>query len=790
MFFNYIKIAFRHFAKNKLNGFINIFGLAVGIAAAIMIFLYTNHELTYDAFNENAENIYLVYKERPTPTGTQITRDTWLPMAAALRSDYPAIKNAARYWTDNEWVEVGEQKFQEEIAYADPALLEIFTLPLAKGNRDGAFSDINSVVISQEIAKKYFGDADPIGKTLRMAFRYEFTVRGVLAEIPDNSSVQIDIMVNPESQQWYERNAENWGSSWLYTFILLNQDAKPSALEAQFPAFVSKTWGADETKGLTLKLLPLPALYNDLTGANTYAYILLIIAVAIILIASINFMNLTTAGSMERAREIGMRKVLGAERTRLIRQFLTEAVLMSLIALAIGIGIVELILPFFNALYDLPLALNFQSNYIIIRDLVSLGIVVGLLAGAYPAIFLSRFQPNEALRGKLQRSPKGAKLRLGLVVTQFVLSIVLMITTGMLFLQLQHMKSANLNFNKNNVIAIEANQNDFADPEAAQQTLTTFKNELRQFSGIESVSSSSTAPGEWSGGFTFIFPVNPGQEPERFRMRYCAVDAHYFDTFKMKISEGRAFSEDLEAEAESSVILNEAAVRAFGWSDVAEHKVRLGDSEFNVIGVVKDYNYNSLAEAVAPVVHFYRPPDNSRHRFISARIAPGNHTAALGFIRDKWQEIMPGNPLNFFWIDENFDRLYENEERLLTVASAFATLAIIIAGLGLFAIASLMITQRTKEIGVRKVLGATTGNITVMLSKHFMAIVLVAFVIACPLAYYASNQLLADFAYRTSINWLLFVAAGIFSMLIAWVAVGFQSIKASMSNPVKALRYE
>ena len=396
MFKSYLKIAFRNLLKSKVFSFINVFSLSIGIACCILIFLFVRDEWSYDDFHENSESIYLVYKERITPTGTQITRDTWLPMAEALKNDYPSIKNAARIWDDNNsWVQVEGNRFQEKITYADPALFEIFPFPLLEGDLSTTFADINSAVISKEIAVKYFGETSPIGKSITLNYETDYIIRGVLDAIPQNSTIEIDILVPCESAPFYEENKENWGSSWLFTFIQLSEGSTAESLEPQFPQFVAKIWSEELNTSMNLKLTHLPDLYNEMTDANTYAYILLGISVVILIIASINFMNLTTARSIERAREIGMRKVLGAFRRQLIGQFLNESLVVSILALFLGIGLLELLLPVFNTYYDLSLSINYLSDFGTISGLFALAVIVGLISGFYPSLVISRFQPSE-----------------------------------------------------------------------------------------------------------------------------------------------------------------------------------------------------------------------------------------------------------------------------------------------------------------------------------------------------------------------------------------------------------
>ncbi|MGH7493753.1 MAG: ABC transporter permease [bacterium] len=786
---NYLKIALRSLLKYKLNSFINIFGLGTGFAASLLIYLFARNELTYDGFHKNAQSIYLIYKERITPTGTQITRDTWLPMAQSLKNDYPAITNAVRLWGGNDWVEVGEQRFQENIGYADPALFQVFTFPLAQGDAATVFSDVHSAVVSEEIARKYFAEQDPIGKRITIGYTTDYVIRGVLKDIPQNSQIQISILVPAVSAPFYEENKNDWGSSFLSTFIQLSPGTAPAELEAQFPNFVSKTWNEELNKSMKLKLTPLLELYNEITGAHTYAYILLGVAMIIMLIATINFMNLTTARSVERAREIGMRKVLGALRRELVKQFLQESLLMSLLALVLGLCLLEIVLPWFNSLYGLELHTDYVNHPQNILGLFSLAVIVGLLSGCYPAFVLSRYQPGEALKGKLKSKPAGLRLRYGLVVAQFCLAMIMMIGTGVMWRQIQFMKNANLNFDKENIVAIPVQVSDFKNQEQARVRLETFRNELRQHNSIQSVASSIQVPGRWPSSFTFAYPTDR-DDSQRLRVRRALVDAHFFDTYGMRLVEGRNFAEQSATDAQQSLILNEAALRDLGWPNAVGRQIRVGETVYTVIGVIKDYNFASLANAVAPVLHFYRPSDSDAHRVISVKLAAGNVAAALDHMRDKWRALDSGRPLDFFFVDDNFNLLYQGETRLSTVTSAFAILAILIAGLGLFGLSSLMVAQRTKEIGIRKTLGASIANLVFLVTKVFNRLVILAFMLACPLAYFAAKSWLQDFAYHVDIEWEIFALAGVLALVVALLTISFQSIKAALANPVEALRYE
>lgn len=790
MFRNYLKVAIRNILKNKSHAAINIIGLAVGFAASILIFLYARNELTYDAFHKNAQSIYQVYKERITPTGTQITRDTWVPLAKALKDEYPGIINTARIWEDDGWVVVDDRKFKEKIDYCDSSFLQIFTFPLKYGNPVTALSQLNSAVITTDISEKYFGDENPIGKNFTLDYKTDYTVTGVLEPIPQNSNFDIDILLPAESAPYYERLKENWGRSFIYTYIQLDERTTRKNLEALFPRLVEKIWTDKVTTStMNLKLTPLMDLYNEETGANKYAFILIGIAFAVLLIAAINFMNLSTARSLERAKEIGIRKVLGAFRSQLVKQFLSESLFMTILAFFLALGLVQLILPLFNLYYEMNLALNYSSELQIIGALIGLAIGVGIISGAYPALLISRYKLGESLKGKLHSKSAGIHLRYALVIVQFCLAISLMIGTGIMWQQVQYMQDADLNFERENQLVIPMRASDFDSREESKTRMEAFRNELLQHSGIRSVAFSTHVPGNWAGWFTFAYPTDR-DDSQRLRLRRCIVDENYFETYGIEFVEGRNFSSDLTTDAEESMIINEAALRDIGWHSAESHQIKVGSNVYNVVGVVKDYNFQSLANKVAPVLHFYRPAASPAHRLVTVKLAAGQIAPTLDFIKTRLAEIDPARTFEFTFVDDQFNRLYQAENRLTTVISSFAILAILIACLGLFGLASLMVTQRTKEIGIRKTLGATIASIVLLFTRIFTQLVGAAFLIACPLAYAAGNAWLQDFAFRTDISFGNFVFAGLIALVIAFLAVSYHALKAAAANPVDAMKYE
>ncbi len=786
---SYLRVAIRSLLKRKGFSAINVVGLSVGLGAVILIFLYAQHELSYDRFHADGERIYQVYKERITPTGTQITRDTWLPMADRLVQEYPSVQNAVRMWDQNGWVRHEERRFQERVTYTDASLLDVFTFPLAKGDAATALSSPNTAIVSKAFAIRYFDDADPLGRTIRIDNAVDYTVTGVLEDIPSNSTLDIDVAVPAASIPGYAEAADDWGGSFLFTYVLLDDPASAPRLEGRFPALVSAVWDTEVASRTRIKLEPLHNLQDALSGNRQYAYILLGIALVILFIASINFLNLATARSLERAREIGMRKVLGARRRQLVYQFIGESTILSLASLGMGFLLVLLVLPVFNGIYGLELNIDFAAQPYLPAGLLVLGLAVGLLAGVYPALYVSRFQPIRALRGSLKSTRGGIELRRGLVVTQFALAIGLIALTLVMRNQLTFLHDAELKFDSENVIVIPVQAADFDDPEAATARILTFEEEVRRSPDVLSVSAASHAPGRWSGWFTFAKPEDWGDQ-DPLRMRLSFTDAEYFETYGVRLFEGRTFDANRATDADRSVIINEAALASFGWESAVGKTVRRGDTDFEVVGVVRDYHFASLREEIAPVLHFYRPPENAVHNFVAARVRPGRSQAALDAIAAAWRGVDAARDLPYEFADQTFAQLYEQEQRLISVSGAFTVLAILIACLGLLGLASWSVTQRIKEVGIRKVLGASTGTIVMMLSKDFVRLVMIALVVAVPFAYLAAGRWLEDFAYRVELDPWTFALAGGAALLIAFLTVSAMALRAALTDPVNTLRYE
>ncbi|MCE7996161.1 MAG: FtsX-like permease family protein [Roseivirga sp.] len=788
---NYIKIALRSLMRNKGYTFINIFGLSVGIAASVLILLYSESELSYDKMHSQAEQIHLLYKQRITPTGTQDTYDTWAPTLDAMKADYPEIEGGVRVVDNPLWLQVGEKRFYEEAILTDNSFFSVFDYELISGNREEVFRNPNSIVLSEEAAERLFPGQDPIGKTVEATgLNNQYIVSGIIGNVPYNTRLQPNVLVPLQSHPQYEGIAGNWGSSFLETYFIIRAGTDIADLEERFEPFIAKTWNEQTAETTNFKLINLLDIYDEFNNNRQYAFILLAVALIIISIASINFMNLATARSMERAREAGMRKVLGALKGQLIGQYLVESLSIAFISLAIGLAIAWALVPQFNNFYNVELALDFAEKPIHLAGLVGLGVFIGIISGLYPAFYLTSLKSVDSLKGKVLKSSKTNRfIRNGLVILQFTFSILLIVGTLVIGKQVKYMKNQDMAFNKENLLVLPINQSDFPNADEAPNRLEAMRNTLKQNPSITSLSASASIPGNFPGRFTFVVP--DGFTPEqRLRMRFTYVDHNFFSNFKIDFIEGRDFIPDSEEERTGSAIVNKAAFDAYGWESIEGKYLNFGSRKMKVVGVVEDYNFESLVQDVAPVIHYYRRPTNGIHGYTVARVQPGREQDALKLARDQWTAAIPTVPFDYYFLDDQFARLYESEDRLTGAIGTFSVVAIIIASLGLLGLSSLITTQRTKEIGIRKVMGASVSGIITLLSRGYAVLILVSFALSVPIAIYVLNIWLNDFAYRTEIGAMAFIAALLGTLAVSLLTIGLQTAKAATANPIKSMRYE
>jgi putative ABC transport system permease protein len=792
MIINYLQVTWRSLLRRKLYTLLNVLGLTFAIASSVIIFLYARSELSYDAFHTNAERIHLVYKERQAATGVQELDDTWMPLLQVMQERFPAIEDGVRTFVrDGLWVELDDnRKFRETVTYADPGLLTVFSFPLAFGDVQTALDGRNTMVLSRATAERYFGAQNPLGRRVTLNFNEDYVVTGVFDDVPQNSTLRPDIVIPAESRFLTEDLVEasgDWDRSFLQTWLLLAPGATPAALEAQLPALVSTLFdpaGPNGAQNMQLKLWPLRSLHDRSENANTAAYVLLAIALSIIVVAAINFMNLSIARALERVREVGVRKTLGSPRTQLLLLFFLEPLVISLAALLLAVELASLLLPIFNSLYGLELALNPGADPVLLTMLAAIGVASALLSGCYPALVLSGFRSVDALKGSHSASPQGIRLRNGLTFMQFALAIVLVTGIGAVWMQIRFMQNQALNFTPDNVVVIPVNSGDFADSELAAGRLEVFKDEIRRIAGVASVASSTSVPGDYQDNNVFAQPEGwTGDEP--LRMLIAPTDENYFDTYDMQFVEGENFS--AANDGNTGFIINETAKRAIGW-DLAVGKQLNGGI---VVGVVQDFHYGAPGNGIRPILHRYAPPEErADHNFISVKLDAVEPQAVLAAIEAMWTELDPTRGFAYYFVDDSIDALYSDINNTGRILGYFALLSIVIANLGLLGLSSYAVVQRTKEIGIRKVFGSTVPQVAVLLSSQFLKPVLLANLVAWPVAWFAIARWLEGFAYHADINWLMFPFGGICILLLALLTVALQSVKAASVNLVAALRYE
>ena len=797
---NYLKIALRNIKKQKGYAFINLSGLAIGMAACLLILLWVHNEMSFDTYHENADNIYRLVID--ANVGAPMRAPVSMPPAGpAIVAEYPeALQYARLTRPQRSSVIVGDKEyFEENVGDADNSIFEIFSFPFLEGNPKTALQTAYTAVISEDIAKKYFGDDDPIGQMINFGGDEEFAITGVVENVPANSHFTFDILRSMETRYAENRPMmENWMYVSIYQYLLLAEIADYKTLEGKLPALVDKNLGfilksIGGTLALELQPLKRIHLHSDFMGdigaqgSIMYVYLFSGIALFVLMIACINFINLSTARAATRAQEVGMRKTLGAVRHRLVGQFLGESVVYSLISLVLAVVLILLAIPWFNAVVGRSLSLNIFQVPWLIPGFVGLALLVGIAAGSYPAFVLSSFQPVRVLRGKQKVGTRNIHFRRILVITQFAISIVLIIGTMIIYKQLDYMKSKELGFQKEHVVVLPGMS------DVMEQSYQAFRNEFKNIPGVIAVGASSMVPGR--GIAKSIFRPEGFAEDESQPMDILFIDPDYISTMGIVIAEGRNFSEDLVTDQSESVMINETAAKRFGWDQPigkqfilsSEQSGQSGETRMNVVGVIKDYHSISLKEKIDAMILFYDP---SNYANFSIRIAPTDIPNTLDLLKKKWKELMPRRPFDYLFLDDEFDSLYRAEERMGNLTLRFSLLAIFIGCLGLFGMASYTTEQRTKEIGIRKILGASAGVIVRMLSREYIVLVTIGNLIAWPTAYFMMKSWLNNFAYRTSLALWIFIAAGLLSLIVALLTVSYQSLKAAFSNPVDSLRYE
>ncbi|HEX9512394.1 MAG TPA: ABC transporter permease [Puia sp.] len=806
MFKNYFNTAWRSLRKNKTFTILNVIGLSIGVACFLLIALYVLDELNYDRFNTQADRIYRI--DEQVKFGDFNYNGTWVPaiMGPAFAKDFKQIEQYTRFkYNSGVVIQKGGESIREDRAvYADSSLFDVFTLDMIAGDKKTALKEPHSLVITESAARKYFTGFDIIGKTVLVNGNTNYRITGVIKDIPRQSHFNFDLFM-PICDLEESRNS-SWINYNFQTYLLLKPGTDVREFEKQlntaFQQYLSPQFrtqlnmSKDDFKKagnyIKCSLMPLTDihLYSHLAyelginGSIQYVYIFSAIAILILLIACVNFMNLSTACSANRAREVGIRKVLGSLKNNLITQFLVESLVACFLSFVIAIGIAALLLSFFNQLAGKQIHVSMLLSGPILLGILLLLILVSLISGSYPAFFLSSFQPIKVLKGNLSTGFKGSALRNTLVVLQFTISVILMIGTLVIYNQLQYVRDKDLGFNKEQVLILQ-------NTDALNNNTKAFTNELLRMPEVKNVTSSGFLPvtgSRTSQGFITV----PEFDGKNFTlMQAWPVDERYLPTFQIQLKSGRNFSAQYPTDS-TAVIINETAAKLFGGADPINKKLYLlADLKgklvaYNIIGVIKDFNFNSLHDQVAPLVLNLQQDNGGMAVRISTRDIPG----LLNEIKAKWKSMASSQPFSYTFLDEEFNKQYSVDQRTGKTFLLFSILAILIACLGLFGLVTFAAEQRTKEIGIRKVLGAPITDIFTLLSKDFIKLLLLSICIASPIAWWAMNEWLQDFAYRISIGWWMFVAVGAICLLIALVTISFQAIKAAVANPVKSLRAE
>ncbi|MBN1271547.1 MAG: ABC transporter permease [Candidatus Aminicenantes bacterium] len=798
MFKNYIKIAFRNLRRNKGYSTINITGLIVGIVCFVLMFLYVRFELSFDHFHINSDQIYRFYKKRQAEgtayLGNPYFTTTPAPLAPALKDEFPEVVNATRISSLYNTLLIHQKyKFYENGLWADNQFLQIFSFPLRQGNPEEVLAKPHSMVVTERLAERFFGSKDPTGEIITFHYglhKINFQVTGILKNIPANSHLHFDFLASFINLKDMRRNGlENWYSSSDTTYIQLQHGYDYKALENKLPVFLNKYAPERYAKYAgflqPLKKIHLHSFFNfDIAATNDInnIYIFTAIALIILIIACINYMNLATARSFQRAKEVGMRKVMGAARQQIIRQFLGEAVFLSGLALFGALVLVKFILPLFNSFTQQNLQLNILKNPGIIFVLFAIVILVGHISGSYPAVFLSSVRPIKVLKKEALGSSKGAFMRNILVIFQFSASIILIVCTIVVYGQLKFIKNKDMGFSRDNIVTVRIR--DFV----ISKNIENLKNTLLEHPNVKNISTSESLPLHITNRSSDVKAIDESKQEVNIPLYYSSVDFDYLDTFDIKLLLGRNFAQEFSMDKEQSLILNETAVSHLRWENPIGKRIQLQGKDFAVIGVVKDFHYQPMHLPIEPMALYME--EGFRHSELAVRMSPDNIPQTIAFLKKTYEQYQPLHPFEFTFLDDSFNRIYQREQIFGSIFRIFSFLAIFIACLGLYGLASFTAERRTKEIGIRKVLGASISGIFMYFSLGLSKCVLLANLIAWPIAYYLMDKWLQSFAYRMNLNAWPFILSGLAAFLIALLTISYQSVKAATANPVDSLRYE
>ncbi|MBC7948858.1 MAG: ABC transporter permease [Chitinophagaceae bacterium] len=807
MIFNYLKIAVRNLLKYKFISFNNLFGLTVGLACCLLILTYIIHELSYEKYHDKADRIYRVtrlFKNGETGVTSLHLNTVSPPFGPLLVNDFKEIEKLTRTLQNNTVPFRYEDKIFNELNsyWADSNFFHFFKVDVVKGNPSRALTDPYSVMLEESIARKYFGTADPVDKVIRMNNQFDFKVTGTYKAFPTNTHFHPELMLSFSTLRdtaiyGEERLRTNWGNNSFFTYAMLTPGYDAKKLEAQFPAFIDRHmpkgshFKPSKTTELFLQRLTDIHLRSHLdseaeqNGDIKRVYIFSAIALFILLIACINYMNLSTARSALRAREIGVRKVVGAERKSIILQFLTESVFVCWLAIILAFVTTWLVIPLLNQISGASLSIDVLLRWQVMVPLIIIPFIVGILSGLYPAIFMSSFQPIMVLKGLFRAGGGNISFRKVLVTAQFAISIILIVSTAVVFKQMRFMQNKELGFDREHIVTLPYTS-------ALNDQYDAFRTALLQESALKDVGRSSRIPtGRLLDAMGSQMKNGDTLAPANVDIKYVAADHDFTSTYGIKMVAGRPFSRDFSLDT-SAFLINESAASILGFKrpeDAVGKDFGYGNRRGKLIGVFHDFHFESLHQKIVPLVLLV-PRSANNFGNISVKIAGSNLTGALAHIEKTWHKFLPEVPYQYTFMDDNFTRLYEAEQREKNIFTIFAFIAIFIACLGLLGLSAFTISQRVKEIGIRKVLGADVSTIVTLLSKDFMKLVIISAIIAFPVAWWAMNSWLQDFAYRISIPWWIFLLAGIVAALIALATISFQAVRAALANPVKSLRTE
>ncbi|MFC2124492.1 ABC transporter permease [Bacteroidota bacterium] len=809
---NYFITAIRNLYKNKIYAIINILGLSVGITCFLLISLYVYNELSYDRFFKDSNRLYRIALERQYPDHTRYFASTPVTIVPVLLEHYPDVEEATMFhrlfFLPFITVNIDEESYAEErFQFADSSFFSVFSFNFLEGNPETALNSQDKAVITKSTARRYFGDQEALGKII-LIDTIEIMISGVIDDVPKNSHMEFDLLGSIHSLPFIQASIEqnSWVNPWVYTYIKLRNGAQPDQFESKLEEMVDNygltnicsSLGISEEEYSSsghnfryiLQQVPDIHLHSNLTlevspNSNiSYIYLLIAVAILILLITCINFVNLATARSTERAREVGIRKVMGSGYFLLIRQFLLESVFISMISLFVAILMVWLLLPSFNTLVSKSLEIGTVSSPIVFAGLILLGLIIGILAGIYPAFVISSVETSTVLKGSYKTGNKGKWVRNGLLIFQFFISVVMITGTLMIIKQMKYIRNKDLGFIKENILVIRQAQ-------ALGQNYEAFKNEVKNLPGVLDAGSGFGVPGDFLGSNIFT-PDHP--ETPQLRANTLTIDKDYLRAMKMEIIDGRDFSRDFNDSL--SIIINQAAATTLAFENPLNHKLsasfapaRPEDPQYEIVGIVEDFNFNSLHSKVTPLIMF-----NGNSFFVPVaivlRVQSDNLPQTIQAISNKWNDIVDNQELSYTFLDDDLDALYQSDLMTGRIFNTFTIIAIIMACIGLFGLTAYITQQRVKEIGIRKVLGATVSDIILLLSWDFTKLIFISFLIAIPVAYLGIDKWLETYAYRTGISGTVFLLSGVFTILVSWLTISYLAIKMAIINPARSIQYE